>query len=290
MTSPLRKGSDRADVRSVRVTSGIDVEVMRTWFRTQAFPRHTHPYFTIGVLSRGVGTLWMGGVTHRLTPGDVVVISPEDVHTGGLGESNDVLSYLAVHAPPELVAGCVDSEGHPARLAEELGSFIVRDRGIAAALRRVDRALEGDRDVAAAGSAIMEAIHHLGGGRPGVAPERGAPPRDPPPFVGIARAFIDDCYADGARTSLDHLAGIAGVSPFHLIREFTRAVGLSPHRYLIQTRIRRAGELLANGVPVSDVAASVGFADQSHLTTQFRRYVGTTPGSYQRSRTASSPG
>jgi AraC-like DNA-binding protein len=105
---------------------------------------------------------------------------------------------------------------------------------------------------------------------------------DAPAFVRVARALIDDCYGDGRRTSLESLAAAAGVSPFHLVREFTRATGMSPHRYLVQTRVRRAGELLAKGAPVSDVAATVGFADQSHLTTQFRRYVGTTPALYRR--------
>ena len=291
MPSPLRRIPDRADVVAVRTASGVDVEVMRTWFRTQTFPRHTHPYFTIGVMSRGVGTLWFGGATRTLRPGDVVVISPADVHTGGLAEANDVLSYTALHVPPELLASCAESHGLPARTAERLGSFILRDRGIAAELRRVDRALDGERDVAAAESAIMGAIDRLVGThqrKDGDQPHGSR--RETPGLVTVARAVIEDCYADGTRTSLEYLATTAGVSPFHLVREFTRAVGLSPHRYLIQTRVRRAGELLAKGVPVSDVAATVGFSDQSHLTTQFRRYVGTTPASYQRSRTALQPG
>jgi AraC-like DNA-binding protein len=100
------------------------------------------------------------------------------------------------------------------------------------------------------------------------------------------QAIIEDCYADGRRISLVSLAAEAGVTPFHLVREFTRAVGLSPHRYVTQTRIRRARTLLAAGMSPSFVAASTGFADQSHLTTQFRRYVGTTPAAYQRSRGA----
>jgi AraC-like DNA-binding protein len=283
MSSPLPRSRDRADVVAVRTAAKVDVEVMRTWFRTQTFPRHAHPYFTIGVMSRGIGTLWLAGVTRTLRPGDVVVIAPTDVHTGGLGPENDLLSYTALHVPPELVRQSVASHGLPDRAASGLGSFILRDRGIAAELRRVDRAMDGARDMAAAESAIMSAVDLLvRRGRAKGELELDNPRPDAPAFVRVARALIDDCYGDGRRTSLESLAAAAGVSPFHLVREFTRATGMSPHRYLVQTRVRRAGELLAKGAPVSDVAATVGFADQSHLTTQFRRYVGTTPALYRR--------
>jgi AraC-like DNA-binding protein len=283
MSSPLPRSRDRADVAAVRTSLNVDVEVMRTWFRAQAFPRHTHPYFTIGVMSRGVGTLWLAGVTRTLRPGDVVVIAPADVHTGGLAAENDLLSYTALHVPPEIVAQCAASHGLPPRASGGLGSFILRDRRIAAELRRVDRAMDGPRDRAAAESAIMSVVDLLvrrGRAKGELELEDQRP--DAPAFVRVARALIDDCYGDGRRTSLESLAAAAGVSPFHLVREFTRATGMSPHRYLVQTRVRRAGELLATGVPISDVAATVGFSDQSHLTTQFRRYVGTTPALYRR--------
>ena len=103
-----------------------------------------------------------------------------------------------------------------------------------------------------------------------------------PDVVKVVREMIDDCYADTEKTSLHSLAARAGVTPAHLVRLFTETMGLSPHRYVVQTRIRRAEELLARGMSSSFVAAMTGFADQSHLTTQFKRYVGTTPAWYQR--------
>ncbi len=69
--------------------------------RPQVFPRHMHDCFTVGVMLRGAGTLWYRGanrVTHR---GNVVVIPPGEVHTGGVGRGTDVLSYLAVHVPAD---------------------------------------------------------------------------------------------------------------------------------------------------------------------------------------------
>src|SRR5437763_16565507 len=96
-THPEPSDSDHAEVVSIGTPLGAPIEVMRTWYRSQAFPRHTHEYYTVGVMLSGIGTLWSRGETHILRRGDLVVIPPDDVHTGGLVESDEVLSYLAMH-------------------------------------------------------------------------------------------------------------------------------------------------------------------------------------------------
>lgn len=74
------------------------------------------------------------------------------------------------------------------------------------------------------------------------------------------------------------LATVAGLSPFHFCRIFKQSIGLSPHRYLVQQRVERARELILSGQRrISDVAVSVGFCDQSHLTAHFKRTYGVTP-------------
>jgi AraC family transcriptional regulator len=74
--------------------------------------------------------------------------------------------------------------------------------------------------------------------------------------------------------SLDDLANLAGLSPFHFVAMFKRSTGLAPHQYLLAQRIERARALLAESrVPIADVAARTGFADQSHLMRVFRRHT-----------------
>lgn len=85
-----------------------------------------------------------------------------------------------------------------------------------------------------------------------------------------------------AEVTLDELAEHAGTDKFHLCRAFRAQVGLPPHAYLTQLRIKRAKELLAAGVKASEVAPRVGLYDQSQLNRHFRRLVGTTPGNYAR--------
>jgi AraC family transcriptional regulator len=74
------------------------------------------------------------------------------------------------------------------------------------------------------------------------------------------------------------LAGIAGRSEFHFTRVFTRSVGMSPHRYVVHLRLERAIELMRDGQSgLAEIAASTGFADQSHLSRWVRRVHGVSP-------------
>jgi AraC family transcriptional regulator len=71
------------------------------------------------------------------------------------------------------------------------------------------------------------------------------------------------------------LARIAGRSPFHFCRVFSRSVGMSPHRYIVHLRLQRAVELIRDGRSgLAGAAASTGFADQSHLSRWVRRVYG----------------
>lgn len=82
--------------------------------------------------------------------------------------------------------------------------------------------------------------------------------------------------------TLDELAAHAGLDKFHLCRAFRAQVGLPPYAYLTRLRIMRAKQLLDGGARPSELAAQVGFCDQSQLHRHFRRLVGTTPGAYAR--------
>jgi AraC family transcriptional regulator len=73
------------------------------------------------------------------------------------------------------------------------------------------------------------------------------------------------------------LAKIAGSSPFHFSRVFTRSVGMTPHRYVVRLRLQRAIELIRDGqLGLAEVAARTGFADQSHLSRWVRRVHGVS--------------
>jgi AraC family transcriptional regulator len=83
---------------------------------------------------------------------------------------------------------------------------------------------------------------------------------------------------------LDTLAGIAGVTPSHLVRVFRRHEGVSLPTYTRRLRLDWAAERLAStNTPIAEIALAAGFADQSHFTRVFHRQLGSPPASFRRS-------
>jgi AraC-like DNA-binding protein len=96
------------------------------------------------------------------------------------------------------------------------------------------------------------------------------------------RDAIEQRYAESL--SLAELSRIAGLSLHHFIRAFRAEVGLTPHAYVVDVRVRRARDLLRAGVAPAEVALRVGFADQAHLTRVFKARIGVAPGAFRRAR------
>jgi AraC family transcriptional regulator len=92
-----------------------------------------------------------------------------------------------------------------------------------------------------------------------------------------ALGYIEEHLDSGL--TLDDLAGVAHLSPYHFARQFKTSTGLPPHQYVITRRVERAKELLRDGKDLSlaQVAARSGFWDQGHFTRHFKRLVGVTP-------------
>jgi AraC family transcriptional regulator len=107
------------------------------------------------------------------------------------------------------------------------------------------------------------------------------------PSNGLSRERLErvrdyiEAHLDG-RLILTDLAKVACLSPYHFSRSFKQAVGVGPQRYVMQRRLERAKTLMRRtNEPLAEIAQRVGFADQSHLTSIFRRETGVTPGRYR---------
>jgi AraC-like DNA-binding protein len=99
------------------------------------------------------------------------------------------------------------------------------------------------------------------------------------PAVERARAYLQSRPTEPV--TLPEVGTIAGLTISHLVRSFSRAVGLPPKSYHAQVRLARARRLLAEGNSATWVAYECGFADQSHLSRRFKECHGVTPGAFQ---------
>ncbi len=115
------------------------------------------------------------------------------------------------------------------------------------------------------------------------APHRPARARDGTLPRGRLRAVVEyiEEHLDAGPT-LEQMAAVARLSPYHFARQFKAATGLPPHQYVIMRRVERAKQLLQAGsiLSLAEVAAA-GFSDQSQFSHHFKRLVGVTPGQFR---------
>ena len=98
----------------------------------------------------------------------------------------------------------------------------------------------------------------------------------PPEKLARAVEYIEDQL--NTDLTVSGIAQAVGLSPDHFTRLFKESTGRSPHRYVVEARVRKAKELLTTGkFTISEVAYDVGFVDQSHLTRHFKRIFGLPP-------------
>jgi AraC family transcriptional regulator len=109
-------------------------------------------------------------------------------------------------------------------------------------------------------------------------PERGRDGALPRARLHAVVEYIEEHLS--ASPTLEQIAEVAHLSPYHFARQFKAAIGLPPHQYLIARRVERAKQLLQgrDDLSLAEVAAHAGFSDQSVFSHHFKRLVGVTPG------------
>jgi AraC family transcriptional regulator len=121
-------------------------------------------------------------------------------------------------------------------------------------------------------------IRHLFGlGRATAATHSSFPRRKLATVIDYIMANLD------ARPTVEQMAALVQLSPFHFMRQFKAATGLSPYQFLISRRVELAQHLLRKKrfVSLAEVAIRCGFSDQSQFTFHFKRMVGLTPGQFR---------
>lgn len=266
---------DRARARLLTGLGGL--EVIEAVHAHPHFPPHAHATYALGIVDEGVNRFRYRGAWHSAPAGALCTVTPDEVHTveacGGRG-----FAYRCLYPPPALLHEVAEAlQGRRAR-GTLLLAPVIEDRATA---RMLVDLLAGSE--AEAPPLALEAL--LGALLSRVVLRHAAPigPSRAPaaPGHGLERARELLASRIDENVTLREAAAVAGMGRFAFLRAFSRAYGLTPHAWVIQERVHQAQSLLRVGRAPAEVAARLGFADQSHLTRHFRRLVGVTPGCYR---------
>ena len=247
-------------------------------FRLQgrAFAPHFHPAWVVGCVLAGRRRLMVRGREYLAAGGDVVILRPGAVHACAPDGSAPFV-WRGFHFQPESpVALLLERIGAPSPCG-----VVLQAGGIMGELLRAHALMGARAPRAEKRACLVAALRSLArrarqahGVSPAVPRAGLAGPLETLRLHLVAHA--------GKRFSLDDMAAIARMDKFRLVRVFARLTGATPYRYLESARVNRAQELLAQGLPLAEVALESGFSDQSHLARAFRTRLGVTPGACRR--------
>lgn len=240
-------------------------EVLHATFDHHAYPRHTHDDWTVLLVDEGAVTYDLERESHGALPGALTILPPGVPHDGrsalsGKGFRKRVL-YLDGGWLPDRCIGAAATRP------------TVRGGGALSLVADLHDALASPADALAAEVAVLSLGDALRG--------HFGPSRTRRPDVPLARrlrVLLDDRLHETVTIAEAALA--LGVHPSHLVRAFSEAYGIPPHRYVTSRRVDEARHLIAQGTGIAQAAVEVGFHDQAHLTRHFRRILGTTPGAF----------
>ena len=251
---------------------GIEVVIADS---RHTFARHSHDTYGIGVVERGAQTSASGRGMVEAEAGHTITVNPGEVHDGApLGDAPR--AWRMLYMQPTVVAAAAQDifEGAP---REEFHAPVLKDGRIAGLVTATLAALLNDRAASIGRDErlllLLAAVLH----------EQPVQRRNAAASsISRARDRLDSDPA--AAVTLEELAAECGLGRFRLVRDFAHATGLTPHAYLLQRRTELTRRMIAGGTPLAEAAIAAGFADQSHMTRNFTRRYGYTPGAYLAAR------
>jgi AraC-like DNA-binding protein len=280
LNANMNRKSKRELVKYWRVPQVAGVELLNASYVTQTFAKHSHDGYAVGVVESGALGFAYRGETLIAAPGSVNLVIPGEPHTG-FSAAEGGWKYRMFYLDAALMKRVASQVTDRRQATPFFRQGVIHDETLAKTLGKLHRTMEDDScDLLEKESRLLMTLAQW------ICRHAQDPPavrsiRGEHQSVRLARDFIESHFQDAV--SLQEIASISCLSPFHLIRVFQRETGLSPHAYLTQVRVERARALILRRENLAYVAAETGFTDQSHLTRHFKRILGITPGQYRNS-------
>jgi AraC-like DNA-binding protein len=239
------------------------------------YPRHWHDEYHLCAVTAGAAYIECGGTSHFTGGGSLFIVSPGEVHSHRKPEIP--VSFQSVYIDASRLRSAAAEIGGCNDRLPSFRSGLLTDTTTRQGFLRLHGALMNSGSRLRGESLLLSFLVRLVVRYSGVQaklPHAGKERHT----VKRVREYLAENYAQ--TVSLDELAQLASLSPYHLHRMFSRAMGMPPHAYQLQVRIERARSLLKQNREIAEVAFATGFADQSHFTRHFKRLMAVTPGEY----------
>ncbi|RPH20799.1 AraC family transcriptional regulator [Buttiauxella warmboldiae] len=258
---------DHAQFRHLPQLPGV--ELYHAHISRYAFEPHTHEAFGIGTVTQGAERFRYRGVQHLAARDSLVLMNPDELHTGEAATEGG-WQYRMIYLEPDLLTSVTGSRSW------SFSDVVQYDPQRAAHISQLINTLWRESDSLAQQGLLLNLIDTF---RP-YAQHQASGAQDPAHRFEQIRDYLHDSYMHAV--TLDELAAVASLSPYHFQRMFKAHYHVTPHQMLMAIRLWHAKRLLTKGMPAVDVAAACGLTDQAHLTRAFSQRYGITPVRYQK--------
>ncbi|SET06123.1 AraC family transcriptional regulator [Kosakonia radicincitans] len=275
MCAQRSASGDWVDFRREQETG---IESVSAHFTGHAYDPHDHDEVLVGVTQQGVQRFNCHRELHTSRPGRAILIEPGAVHDGHAPDENG-FTYVMLYLPQQWVTTMLQQRGHRdvSQIEAAFRNTLTDDNMLIHAIQQAFFAIHHHEGRLARDQSLDHLIklltRHIDG-------KTALPPDETVLRMQQVKEMLHDHMADDI--GLDALSAHCGIDRFRLSRQFQKAFGQTPHAYLVRLRLRTARALLAHGLEPAQVAAQVGFADQSHLGRWFQRAYRLSPAAFQR--------
>lgn len=254
----------------VRAAPTPQMERIEAYFQGHGFEMHRHDTYAIGRTLSGVQSFHYDKTKVNNLPGQTMVLHPDEPHDGHAG-SEEGFRYRMFYLEPAVIQQILGGKPLPF-----IKGGVSHDPRLFAATEVLLRDLDSPLDPLETDDAIYDltmALQDAAGVRKGrqvinyAAAQR-------------ARERLLASLQDGV--TLEELEQATDTDRWRLSRDFRELFGTSPYRYLTLRRLDLVRQAIAQGMPLVEAAALAGFVDQSHMTRQFVKAFGQSPGRWQK--------
>lgn len=231
-------------MKNARYWRQAPFEIIHLKNKPFVYREHNHvSVFTIGLVLQGEITVQCGDKQTLYSANSYFIIAPYQVHTLYLPKTYDFVTI------------CIHKDSILPFSSDEL--FAALSPILPEVSARIHDAL------------LREALEHIL-----------RSPAVQPPNTAILMGALAVCHAPEEFHSIEAMAENACYSLYHYIKLFKRSIGVTPHKFQTQNRIRKAQRMIEQGQPLTSIALDLGFYDQSHFIKCFKQIVGFTPAAY----------